>query len=166
MNPNTPGCRRGTQNILAGEKRSSTDRRKRSSISVRSLLFAGRRETIRRYEDRHKFFYVDRYSQSHFGAIVLILFLSILDALLTIVLTAHGAFEVNPIMAYFLDVGPYAFLSLKYLLTIIGLFVLLMLRNIFVKSIRIYAGSLFYFILATFFVIVSWQIFLLYKVIA
>jgi hypothetical protein len=165
MNPNTPGCRRGTQNILTGEKRSPTDRRKRSSISVRSLLFAGRRETIRRYEDRHKFFYVDRYSQSHFGVIVLILLLSVADALLTIVLTAYGAFEVNPVMAYYLKVGPYTFLIVKYVLTSIGLITLLMVRNVFIKPIRMYSGSILYFLPVVFISVIAWQIFLIYRII-
>jgi hypothetical protein len=159
-------CRKNTQNIIAEERRSLADRRKQRSFSIRLLLYGGRRETIRRYEDRHKLFYVDRYSQSHFGVIAIILFLSVADALLTIVLTEHGAEELNPIMAYCLDFGLYTFISVKYFLTAIGLITLLMLRNILIKPIQIFAGSLFYFFLVAFIGVVSWQIFLIYRVMA
>jgi hypothetical protein len=161
-----PDWIKNAQNIVSVERRSITDRRNKSSISIRSLLFGGRRETIRRHEDKHKLFYVDRYSQFHFVAIVLILFLSVVDAVLTIVLINHGAYEVNPIMAYCLDVGPYAFLSIKYSLTSVGLIILLMLRNIFMRPLRIFAGSLFYCFLVAFIGVVLWQFFLFFRIIA
>ncbi len=121
---------------------------------------------MRRYEDRQKCFYFDRYHQFHFGVIVLILLLSVMDALLTIVLINHGADEVNPIMAYFLEAGPYTFLFVKYALTSVGLVVLLISRNYFMNSIRITVGSIIYFILAAFVSVVSWQIFLIHRLIA
>lgn len=161
--PKKPECHKNAQHIAFVERRSITDRRKKGSISVRSLLFGGRRETIRRHEDKQKLFYVDRYSQFHFAAIVLIVFLSVVDAVLTIVLINHGAYEVNPIMAYCLDVGPYTFLSVKYLFTCVGLFVLLMLRNVFMRPLGIFAGSVFYYFLAVFTGVVSWQFFLLFR---
>ena len=161
-----PHCNKNAQDIVSVERRSITDRRNNSGISIRSLLFGGRREIIRRHEDKQKLFYVDRYSQFHFAPIVLILFLSVVDAVLTIVLINHGAYEVNPIMAYCLDIGPYTFLIIKYSLTSVGLIVLLMLRNIFIKPIRIYTGSIFYFLLVVFIGVVTWQIFLAYWLIA
>ncbi len=161
-----PHCNKNAQDIVSVERRSITDRRNNSGISIRSLLFGGRREIIRRHEDKQKLFYVDRYSQFHFAPIVLILFLSVVDAVLTIVLINHGANEVNPIMAYCLDIGPYTFLIIKYSLTSVGLIVLLMLRNIFIKPIRIYTGSIFYFLLVVFIGVVTWQIFLAYWLIA
>jgi hypothetical protein len=159
-------CYRNAQDNVFVERRSISDRRHKSGISMRSLLFGGRRKSIRRAEDKQKLFYVDQYSQLHFGAIVLILFLSVIDAILTIILTNHGATEINPIMAYYLNVGPFTFLSAKYLFTSVGLIVLLMLRNIFMRPLRIYASSLFYYLLVAFIGVVSWQIFLLYRVIA
>jgi hypothetical protein len=147
------------------ESRSKADRRNKGSLSIRSLLIGGRRETIRRHEDQQRLLYVDQYSQSHFIAIVLILFLSVIDAILTIVLTNNGATEINPIMAYYLDVGPFTFLSVKYSLTSVGLFVLLIFRNIILKPTRIYAGYLFYYLLVIFIGVVSWQLFLTYRLI-
>ena len=146
------------------EKRSQPDRRQK--LCMRSLLFGGRRETLRRYADRQSFFYVDRYRQSLFGVIVLILFLSVMDAILRVLLINHGAIEINPIMAFYLEVGPYTFLFVKYALTSVGLLVLVIFRNIFLKSIKIHVGSFIYFILIVFLGVVSWQIFLIHSIIA
>ena len=157
---------KAAQDVGFAERRSKADRRNRGSVSIRSLLFGGRREKIRRQEDRHKMLYVDRYSQFYFIAIVLILSLTVVDAILTIILTNHGAKEINPLMAYSLNAGPYTFLGVKYSLTSAGLIALLMLRNIFMRPIRIYAGSLFYYLLIAFIGVVSWQLFLFYSVIA
>ena len=162
----TSDCNKSGQDVVFVEGRSKAERRIKSSISLHSLLFGGRRETIRRHDDKSRFFFVDRYSQSHFIAIVLILFFSVVDAILTIVLTNHGANEINPIMAYCLEVGPYIFLSVKYSLTSVGLIILLILRNIFLKPIQNYAGSLFYYLLGAFIGVVSWQSLLLYRIIA
>ena len=133
---------------------------------MRSLLFGGRRETMRRYEDRQKAFLLDQYHQSLFGVIVFILFLSVVDAILTLFLINHGAIEVNPIMAFYLDFGPYTFLSVKYGLTSVGLLILLVFKNIFLRSMRVETGTFLYVILAAFLGVVSWQIFLIHSVVA
>lgn len=151
---------------MTEEKRSQPDRRKRRKLSMRSLLCGGRRETIRRCEDKQTSFYVDRYRQSLFGVIVLILFLSVIDAILTLLLINRGAVEINPIMAFYLEVGPYTFLFVKYALTSVSLIVLLICRNFFLRSMRIYAGSFIYVILIAFLGVVSWQIYLIHRVIA
>ena len=122
------------------ERRSGIDRRGGKKVTVRSLLLGGKRETIRRYEDRQKSLYVDRYHQSIFGVIVLILTLSVIDAILTLHLINHGAVEVNPIMAFYLDVGPYTFLCVKYALTSVGLLILLLGRKFYLTTMKIHAG--------------------------
>ena len=148
------------------ERRSGKDRRGQRGISIRSIVFGGRREVIRREEDRHKIFFVDRYSTPLFAAIVVVLFLSVIDALLTLFLVNHGAYEVNPVMAYYLDVGPYAFFSVKYSLTCIAVVTLLMFRNVFLRTIRIFTHSLFFFIIGAFLVVVAWQVYLVFYVVS
>ena len=133
---------------------------------MRSLLFGGKRETIRRYEDRQRAFLLDQYHQSLFGVIVIILLLSVVDAILTLFLINHGAIEVNPIMAFYLDFGPYTFLSVKYGLTSVGLLILLVFKNIYLRSMRVETGTFLYVILAAFLGVVSWQIFLIHSVVA
>ena len=120
----------------------------------------GSREKIRRQEDTRRIFYVDRYNPKLFVAIVAILFLSIIDGFLTLFLLDHGAYETNPVMAYFLEFGPYTFFTFKYLLTIIPAIGLLMFRNIFLAPIRIYTHSLLYLIAVTFMAVVGWELYL------
>ncbi len=116
------------------ERRSGVDRRGTNGPKLRSLLVGGRREEIRRRADRQKWTYVDRYQQSLFGVIVIILFLSVVDAILTLLLIHHGAMEINPVMAFYLGLGPYPFLFVKYALTSVGLVVLVVFRDRFIGS--------------------------------
>lgn len=132
------------QNTIDINKRSGNDRRAKSGLNIRSLLFGGMREKIRRQEDTRRIFYVDRYSPGFFFIIVSILFLCVIDALLTLSLLKHGAYEINPVMAYFLKFGPYTFFIFKYLLTIIPTICLLMFRNIVLRIIKISTRSVLY----------------------
>ena len=147
------------------ERRSRKDRRKTARPVIRSLYRGGKREIIRRREERNIIFWADRYSQTLFGAILLILFFSVLDGLLTLFLIDHGAKELNPVMAYYLDVGPYAFFSVKYLLTSVAVVILLLCQNAFLRTIRIHTRSLFYVIVAAFMSVVAWELFLIFHVI-
>ena len=147
------------------ERRTGTDRRKSSTINFRALLLGGRRERGRRKEDRPKTLFVDRYSPYFLAAIVSILFLSVIDALLTLFLINEGALELNPIMAYYIELGPYSFLAVKYALTSIGVVSFLILRNIYLRPFKMYTGSLFYFILAVFASVVAWQLYLVTQLI-
>jgi hypothetical protein len=147
------------------ERRSGMDRRRKSPFNRQGLFSGGRRESGRRYTDRQGPLLADRYQQSLFGVIVLILFLSVIDAILTLFLINHGAIEINPIMAFYLGVGPYTFLFVKYALTSVGLILLLLFRRLFLRSMRIFAGSLLYVILIAFLGVVSWQLYLVHGVI-
>ena len=77
-------------NEMMVERRSGTDRRVNNSISFRALLLGGRRERGRRKEDKIKTFLVDRYSPFFLAAIAGTLFLSVIDALLTLFLISRG----------------------------------------------------------------------------
>jgi len=148
------------------ERRSGTDRRTAPRLKIRSWHRGGTREIIRRRADRNTIYIADRYSQSVFGAIILILFFSVLDAMLTLYLIGHDATELNPIMAYYLNVGPYAFLLVKYLLTSVAVIILLLCQNAFLRIMRIHAHSLFYVIIAAFMMVVVWELFLIIQVLA
>lgn len=151
---------RSTRDSFAVDRRLGKDRRDR-----RMFYKGGMRENIRRREDRNKIFFADRYSQSLFAAIVLILFLSVVDAMLTLFLMGRGATEINPVMAYYLNIGPYAFLTVKYLLTSLSVIILLICQNIFLRTIKIYTRTIFYFIIATFASVVIWEFFLIFDVV-
>ena len=148
------------QNTIILSNRSGQDRRTKSGFNIRSFLIGGKRETIRRQEDKRRIFYVDRYSGRLVAVIVAILSLSVIDGFLTLFLLDHGAYETNPVIAYFLEFGPYTFFTFKYLLTIIPAIGLLMFRNVFLAAIRIYTHSLLYFIAVTFMAVVVWELYL------
>ena len=147
------------------DRRSGKDRRAKRGFTLRSLFTYGKREDIRREEDKCRIFFVDRYSTTIFAAIVLTLFLTVVDALLTLVLTGYGAHEVNPVMAYFLAIEPKIFMTVKYLLTCISLFICLIFRNVFLRCVRIYSSTLFSVFICVFVTVVAWELFLIYRVV-
>ena len=59
--------------------------------------------------------------------LLLILALSLLDAVLTLQLVPKGAWEANPMMRYALEIGPVFFIMAKYFLTAAGF--LFLIRN-------------------------------------
>ena len=152
------------QDAFEINKRSEKDRRTKSGFNIRSFLFGGRRKKIRRQEDTRRIFYVDQYSPWLFFIVVSILFLCAIDALLTLFLLDHGAYETNPVMAFFLKFGPYTFFISKYLLTIISIIGLLLLRNIVVRKIKISARSVLYLIVVFYLAVVGWELYLLSNV--
>jgi len=148
-----------------GDKRSEVDRRANRGFTLKSLFLCGNREEIRRQDDKRKIFLADRYSTTLFAAIVLILFFSVIDGLLTLILTGHGAKEINPLMAYLLEIEPKLFMTVKYLLTCVSLVIFLIFRNIFLQKIRIYSSTLFSIFICVFATVIMWELFLLYRVV-
>ena len=149
------------QNTIVLSNRSGKDRRNKSGFNIRSFLFGGKREINRRQEDKKRIFYVDNYSSGLFFTIVSILFLAVIDALLTLSLLNHGASEVNPIMNFFLQFGPYTFFIFKYLITILSLIYLLMCRNVVLRIIKISTRTILYFIVVFYLAIVGWELYLI-----
>jgi hypothetical protein len=152
------------QNIIFLDNRSGKDRRTKSGFNIRSLLSGGKREKIRRQEDIRRIFYVDQFSPRLFITITAIVFLCALDALLTLNLLHRGAYEVNPVMAFFLEFGPYTFFTCKYLLTIIPVIVLLMFRNINLRMIKIRTRTVLYIMAVFYILVVVWELYLIFNV--
>ena len=149
--------------VSAGrEKRCGLDRRSNKKASLKFLLFNGRREGIRREEDREKVFFFDRYNPKLFAAIMAILMLSLFDGLLTLYLVSNGSSELNPVMAYFMKSGPFPFVVAKYLLTTAGVLVLLVFKNVFLTGVNIYTHSLFSCMIAAFSAVIIWEMLLIY----
>jgi len=125
----------------------------------------GKRRIIRRQEDKSIIFLVDLFSPKLFLPIVATLFFSVMDALLTLFLIGNGAYETNPIMAYYLNIGPYSFFAVKYILTSVGIIILLIFRNLTFKIFKISTSALLYLIAGIFIAVVAWEIFLISKII-
>jgi hypothetical protein len=148
------------------EKRAGRDRRRQQFPRLKYLLLSGRRASARRQEDRYRTFYFDRYSSKLFVAIVAILFLSVLDALLTLYLIDSGSTELNPVMSYFLRYGPFAFMVAKYALTCAGVVILLLFRNAILKRSATHTRHLFSYIIGAFSTVIMWELFLILFVVS
>ena len=140
-------------------ERSGLDRRKGKFPRLKYLLFGGQRKMIRRSEDKQQMIILDNYSPRLLTFVLIILALSLADGFFTLHLTEHGAIETNPVMAYFLDLNPWAFMSVKYLLTTLSVICFLVLNNLYFKPFGIHVDRLFPAIIAVFLVVVFWQFF-------
>lgn len=145
------------------ERRSGKDRRKRSFNFLRRPFSPGRRRTLRRKADRCRFFLFDFYSPKLFVAIVLVLMLSVVDALLTLWLVSEGAQELNPVMAYFLNFGSDIFLLSKYLITAASVVIVVLLNYITFQRVRFPMGELLRYFAACFAAVVIWETVLLMR---
>ena len=147
------------------DKRSGIDRRKHNGISVRIFVGNGNRTTIRRQEDTDRIFFVDQYGPVLFVTIVGILFLCVIDALLTLFLLNNGAYETNPILAFLLNIGPYAFFIFKYGLTIIATFCLLMFRGVVVRRLNVNTHTILNLLAWVYAAVVGWELYLVCQVV-
>ena len=143
----------------SSNKRSGLDRRKRKIPRLKYLLFGGQRKMIRRSEDKQQMIILDNYSPRLLIFVLVILTLSLADGFFTLHVTGHGAIEANPVMAYFLDLSPWAFMSVKYFLTCLSVICFLILNNLYFKPFGIRVGRIFPAIIAVFLVVVFWQFF-------
>jgi hypothetical protein len=153
----------GDQPFIFIERRSGIDRRKTRLGGIRQLLFSGRRSNLRRADDRRKLAIMDHYSPRILAVIVLILVLSLVDAVLTLILISYGAVELNPIMAYFISKGDSTFLVAKYLLTAISVTIVVFINYVFVRIFRSHARDLLVFFAGCFALVVAWELFLMVR---
>lgn len=153
-----------TNSLRRFERRGDFDRRqgKMSILSKHSLI--GKREVIRRQEDRQKPYDVDRHSVKTLAVILLIISLSISDATFTLYLISHGASEINPVMAYFLEHGPLAFFGAKYLVTSSSLVFILANMNCYLFGTKVKAKILFVLFVIPLALVVSWELYLIFFV--
>ncbi len=148
--------------LLVGlERRSGQDRRVRPLPLFKKLSFKGIRISVRRAEDRKRIVALDRYKPSLFVGIMIVLSLSLLDALLTLILIAQGARELNPVMQYYLSHGPQVFLLVKYGLTVFSVLFIVLVNESLVTRYRIGAGMLLHVFTAFFGSVVIWEFYLL-----
>lgn len=163
--PNNPADRNPQTDRIEnapGEKRFGAERRRRSVPSLSILFSGGRRCRVRRVHDQRRIVILDRYSPGLLAVIMGILFLSLTDAFLTLNLIEHGASEINPVMAYFLQKGPLVFTLVKYGLTSLAVIIFLLVKNSVIQGSRMRTRSLFTFAFVCFLIAVVWQIILIF----
>jgi hypothetical protein len=147
-----------TNNPANFERRSGVDRRKRGLPVFSKYWLTGRRASLRRKEDRQGPCDVDRYSPKILAAILLIITLSILDAIFTLDLIGLGVEELNPFMAYYIDHSPLLFFGVKYLLTCASIVLILFSMNAYLFKTKIQAKILFILMPIPFALVVLWQV--------
>jgi hypothetical protein len=145
------------------ERRSGIDRRETRLGGIRRLFFSGRRRKLRRADDRRKLALLDHYSPRIFAIVVAILFLSLADAVLTLLLLSHGAVELNPVMAFFLAKGDATFLIVKYLLTAVSATIVALVNYVFLRIFRTHVRNLLVYFAGCFALVVAWELFLIVR---
>ena len=113
---------------------------------------------MRRQADRRRFYLFDYYSPKIFFVVTLILLLSVMDALLTLWLLGEGARELNPVMAYFLNFGPNAFMAAKYLITSASVIIVVLFNYILVQRANFRLGNLLPYFAGCFAAVVIWEL--------
>ena len=115
--------------------------------------------------NRDRIFSVAQFRPVLFLTIVAILFLCVIDAILTLYLFNHGAYETNPLMAYLLTIGPYAFLIAKYLLNCLAASGLFMFRSVVIRNFNVSTHSLLHLIAWIYVAVIGWELYLVYHVV-
>ncbi|MFZ2446442.1 MAG: DUF5658 family protein [Syntrophobacteraceae bacterium] len=140
------------------DRRSGKDRRARptSPFTIKSIF--GSRSRFRRKEDAQRHYFVDLYSPFFFAVLLVTLLLSAADALLTIRLTASDFRELNPVMDFFLQLGPTPFILAKWVLTALGLTTLLVLKNIYLWRGRIKTAAILVLMPLLYLILVTYEI--------
>lgn len=147
------------------ERRSGHDPRKGGWKSIRNLFYYRRRRLVRRAEDRRRIVFLDYYSGAILISAVVVLLLSLTDGFLTLFLLSHGAVEMNPVMAYFLQFGAEAFLIAKYVLTAIPVLIVAILNYTFIRRLNIFTRSLFKYFAVGFAAVIAWELILVAHVV-
>ncbi len=138
------------------DRRSGRDRRARPTSPFTRESLLGARRAFRRKDDARKHFFVDWYDPYLLAALLGTLVLSTGDAFLTLKLVTENFQELNPVMDFFLKLGPVTFMLAKWALTTFGLVTLLILKNHYLPGSRVKTSAcllvlpLFYLVLVTY----------------
>jgi hypothetical protein len=140
------------------ERRERTERRRSVLRALWHGNFKRRRLAPRRTHERHAVV-TDWFHPQWLGVGILILLLCCADAVLTLTLINHGAYELNPVMAPLLEGTGREFALVKFGLTAVGIVLLTVLARlrVFGRSV----GYLLYLILAGYLALVGYELFLL-----
>ncbi len=148
------------KNISKKDRRSGLERRQDHIPFFKFLFSSGKRKKLRRTEDSRKITVFDVYHPNLLFSILTVLVLSLLDATLTLILIERGAVELNPVMKYYLTLGPTTFVMVKYGITALALLIILLIHAIISTRYRI--GALMLpFCGMVFGSVVIWELYLL-----
>jgi hypothetical protein len=130
----------------SGGDRRDADRRLKPTRPWIGMLGPLRRSRNGRRRSDHSG-YVDRYSRRDVALILTIFVLNVGDAFFTMLWLDRGGHEANPIMDFFLGIGPSAFLIQKCVVVGIWLVALLVHKNFRFARIGLYISLVAYSVL-------------------
>jgi len=142
-----------------GDRRRGAERRKHTLRALLMSSFRTRRRGPRRERDTGVAS-TDWHHPQWLAVGLLILALSISDAVLTLRLLEHGALEANPLMAMLISGSDLAFALIKIGLTAAGVFMLTIAVRVRAFG-RLRVGILMYALLAGYAVLVAYEVWLL-----
>ncbi len=145
------------------ERRNQADRRERPTSPWDTFSAAGLRMRLRRSHEHRRPYFVDRFPPALLAFILLLLLGTIVDAILTLHLLQAGAEEINPVMSCLLDYGILPFFLGKYLLTVVGLPLLLVFQNHYLFGSRFRVGYLIPATVTLYLLLIGYQVVLVYQ---
>jgi hypothetical protein len=143
----------------AAERRRPIDRRTRTWTALVRGSFTPRRRGPRRGGEA-TFGSVDWHHPQWLAVTLLILLMCCADAILTITLLAHGAYELNPFMAHLIGRSGFAFAVIKIGLTSGGVVMLTLIAGTRVFG-RVPVALILYSVLIGYMILIGWELFLL-----
>jgi len=96
--------------------------------------------------------------------LLLTLILSIIDAFLTLNLVGQDIHELNPVMYFFLKMGPIQFIMVKWFLTAFGLIALLVLKNYYLWQGRVRTVAVLVILPFLYLMLVSYEIYMMVNI--
>jgi hypothetical protein len=103
---------------LPAERRvPSSERRSNQRKAALYSFYRNRRKEVRRDDDSLIGVYVDSHEPRLFYLAITLMTLSVLDAFFTTLLIYNGSEELNPLLAYLMELNLYAFLGAKFFIT-------------------------------------------------
>jgi hypothetical protein len=146
------------EQITQNDQRTQQDRRRNPSSPGSICLLGGKRKHVRRAEDAKRGYYVDLYSKRSVFIISTILIMSIIDGYLTLSLVEQGAMEANPIMRFYLQLNTPLFLCVKYVVSYMSVFLLLIHKNFYVFKTSISVKQVILGILGIYAGLIVWEV--------
>lgn len=105
------------------------ERRSNNRKAALHSIYRNRRKHIRRETDKDTAIYVDVHEPILFYLALALMTLSVFDAFFTTLLLEHGSEELNPLLAYLLDMDLYVFLAAKFLITAFSILFFIMHKH-------------------------------------
>ena len=152
-----------TRPVGDAERRCRAERRSNTLAALWNGNFLRRRRRMRRADDSDRAI-LDWHSPRWLALAVSILLLSIADAFLTLTLIGHGATEVNPAIAPFLERGSLDFAIAKITLTSLGVVVLTLLAQARAFGRRVAVSTVLYLVAGGYSTLIGYELWLLHKI--